>query len=636
MLWIGSLFVLVLELNICLGDDTSISSGRRNSRGEEEKCDLWLGPSSVNGKRLGVYSGREWVKGEEFLVGNDHMAIPVVDIDENNKDNARYDIDEFAYTTWAASLMGLQRTEGTNDVVVVVPGLGMLLRHHPSYSNLDWDHSTFFQSMEEINYKQQNYSNRGAMTPLNNYGFQITKHIPQGMELFLYLADANEYENGALLDHEDTKVDQIFPSEHYLNIDQATQQIQDFLESHKNDFVTAEETEELYQFLKEHIIPFVTEHDSDDNHNIKDLMPKQVGKLQAVKDTGGSIVTHFPKMIQSNAWLKKNAMCIDTLYVDKSTISSAGKGAFAKRSFDKGDVIAPMPITIIYDKDFLVNEEETSNQLILNYAFGHPQSSLLFVPMGLHTTYINHAPKKSNINAKLVWTSSPYSHHTTLQQYTPSELTDPNKRNMMMGFDIVATKPIEPDEEILIHYGTDWEKAWERHVQLHDGYNNKNNNDWLKTQSSSPVVQMLNKAAHEHLYRKPFPVGREYMPENVQTMCFLVLSDYSTLTEHSKIKEEWQNKGVYEHDPSLKKEDIVRGMNYRPCKIVEREFIDQEAFYVYTVLFDDEEQVFLNLPHEYIKYASQPYTSDVYWDGAFRHAIGIPDSIFPSAWKDLQ
>jgi hypothetical protein len=42
-----------------------------------------------------------------------------------------------------------------------------------------------------------------------------------------------------------------------------------------------------------------------------------------------------------------------------------------------------------------------------------------------------------------------------------------------------------------------------------------------------------------------------------------------------------------------------------------------------------------NVPRNAILFVDAPYSSDMFLAGAFRHSIGIPDEIFPSAWRNI-
>mmetsp|Transcript_30846 Transcript_30846/g.46001 ORF Transcript_30846/g.46001 Transcript_30846/m.46001 type:complete len:174 (+) Transcript_30846:3239-3760(+) len=90
---------------------------------------------------------------------------------------------------------------------------------------------------------------------------------------------------------------------------------------------------------------------------------------------------------------------------------------------------------------------------------------------------------------------------------------------------------------------------------------------------------------------------------------------------------------------------VHRGREWYPCYIVNAQ---REDNIFDVVVFTAEEGATESLvgsssvlrrvrtlsPHE-IKFIHKPYTSDMFWKGAFRHEIRIPDNIFPQLWKDL-
>ena len=51
---------------------------------------------------------------------------------------------------------------------------------------------------------------------------------------------------------------------------------------------------------------------------------------------------------------------------------------------------------------YKLSEEVQGKQLLLNYLYGHPESSMLFFPSGSVSCLINHSKKP---NAKLVWST---------------------------------------------------------------------------------------------------------------------------------------------------------------------------------------------------------------------------------------
>ncbi len=110
---------------------------------------------------------------------------------------------------------------------------------------------------------------------------------------------------------------------------------------------------------------------------------------------------------------------------------------------------------------------------------------------------------------------------------------------------------------------------------------------------------------------------------------------------------------LYSHDGSRYHRDRgigIRSYSYWPCTIISRNQYktlvkDEEA--AYTVrLFQphwieasewNEEQppIFLtNYPKSSIKFFTKPYRSDLHHPSAFRHALQIPEDMFPEHWKN--
>lgn len=107
-----------------------------------------------------------------------------------------------------------------------------------------------------------------------------------------------------------------------------------------------------------------------------------------------------------------------------STIPHAGRGAFATRFIPKGGLVAPALLIHFADKTTLNMYNETKNkrgklvknkdeflttQLIRNYMFGHPNSSVVLFPYSSNVAYINHHSTK--FNAKLQWATNFTAHN---------------------------------------------------------------------------------------------------------------------------------------------------------------------------------------------------------------------------------
>jgi hypothetical protein len=99
-------------------------------------------------------------------------------------------------------------------------------------------------------------------------------------------------------------------------------------------------------------------------------------------------------------------------------------------------------------------------QLILNYCYGHPESSLVLFPISFHFGFINHG-SKHEANAEIRWSSLPY-HKSEWLNLTLEDIK--RHGNTRLLIDIVAIKDIAHGDEILLYYGEAWERKWEQHI----------------------------------------------------------------------------------------------------------------------------------------------------------------------------
>jgi len=202
--------------------------------------------------------------------------------------------------------------------------------------------------------------------------------------------------------------------------------------------------------------------------------PEDPEKVDYIAEIG-TAYTHYDRSKRSIEWLDANGACMDNIEGRTSTIKQAGRGAFARRFIPKGGIVAPAPsihmprhildmYPIEYDEYgimyFDTSGEPIHYQLMLNYCFGHRNSSVLVCPYGAISSLINHSKEKAN--AKIVWNTNGMMQHPEWLEQPPEKWLGEMHAGLMLDF--VATRDIQPDEEVFIYYGDEWQAAWDKHV----------------------------------------------------------------------------------------------------------------------------------------------------------------------------
>ena len=445
----------------------------------------------------------------------------------------------------------------------------------------------------------------------------------------LYLYSQGTGDDDDAEDEELTKKD-------YVKVDQLVDQMIDFFAKYEGELTEAAKSE-IFDFLILDIVNAAA--GPKKGKNIHMMLPKNADDLIKVKEAGGTLKFSQPSSVRDLEWLKKNGKCMDQLVLGASTIPHAGRGAFAKRKIQKGGLVSPVPLVHIPDKTMMdmhevtrsidadgekyyhrVNDEVIGQQLLLNYCYGHPETSMLFYPAGSMSSFINHSAKKPNAKMQ-------FSDHKQHQQdwltKSPEDLMDDDHAFIGLMIEIVALRDIKEGEEVLMDYGPEWQTAWNAHLKTWEQHVKKGDlpNPW--------PIRALD--LNEEYKTKAYPTikeGAEYS-ENIRQMCFLVVQD---VKEEPGVKR-WAvpKKGtVYDND------------NLFDCAVLERIELEEapaSAAYNYTVeWYDDEEDgtKVIHVPHDAIVFVDKPLTSDQFITQAFRHHIGIPDDVFPTGpWRNL-
>ena len=239
--------------------------------------------------------------------------------------------------------------------------------------------------------------------------------------------------------------------------------------------------------------------------------------------------------------------------------------------------------------------------------------------------FVNHGGAKKS-NAEMRWSSHSYSKSDWL-----TEPLDRMKANMNTGlmFDLVATSDIKRGEEVLIDYGRDWEDRWQQHMEdwgsgetpLDDWHNmtNYGNASALSELNLKSIVRTVEEQKND-----PYPA-------HVATICSFKQPEGGECTEGAgkvHCRARWE--------PSF---DATKSHR---CVVISRRRIQGREWYtVVTDIFDKESGEDMTLEVEFvardaIHFIHRPYTKDQYALEAFRHEIGLPLSMIPPQWLDLE
>lgn len=567
-------------------------------------CGLWLAESSIPHAGIGMYAGRSYEK-KEALAATGDVVIPIVDINfyHGSKFNFLWD----SYTWGAAELHA--ENEGIDEVNMASPGFGAAANCFLELLNVDeWrahnDNAGLHRSRDP---------GAGAFSPYHNRTATAKTKIEAGQELFVDYGE-NYFQ---------TRAEELGPVPLRDDLGRGSKLLKGFEslrrkynESHNAIFTDFWET-------------FVLNTSFADSSRVIFGLPKDWEETEDVLKRSGNNILLYHRVEQSTrslAWLEENGICADNIREGVSTIPQAGRGAFATRNLANGSAIAPLPLIHVTERRVFdmyertmsandgINEDNVvSKQLLLNYCFGHRQSTLLLCPYGMLAALVNHGGREA-ANVRLQWSDpTRSSHNPTWLNLSVKDL----KRTSSSGLslELVALRDIKEGEEVLLDYGDEWENAWKNHVD-----------SWEPLEGAADYMSArdLNADVNNMILRTEFEQIHYPYPANVQVQ----------FDNSFRNPREWQNRT---DDLLLFKQEYAGAMY--GCEILNRtEASDARVLYtiVYTDLEGDETDVKVaGIPREAFEFKDRAYTSDFLQENVFRHDIRLPDDLMPEAWKNV-
>jgi hypothetical protein len=576
-----------------------------------DTCGLYMAESSIPNAGLGVYTTRQFQKEEKLFSGD--VVIQVEDFYANTRlrhwfaGETKYEEEpEWLLSNYFWNAVNTMGVFEAGLIESIVPGLGMLANSHPGLVN------AMMQPPETVaDLHRGRDPGAGGSTLYHNIHFVASEDIVPGAEIFV------EYGDSWFQDR--TDLGAVPLSGDYRR---AKRILTKFMEQ-----VDGDTDSELAKDIWDVVLVALS------GERTGAAIPKNISDIEHVLETG-TAENSVPNRIRSTEWLEENGLCLDHIRPGLSTIKQAGRGAFATRKIQKGKVIAPIPMVHVRRRHMEVYDSNNvdeydgfvtweGKQLLDNYVYGHPESSLLLFPYSPVINYVNHNAAK--YNAELRW-STLSNHHTDWLERTPDDLDSEDHAGLIM--ELVATRNIEPGEEVFLHYGESWDNAWNDYVEK----------EWEPTGAEKRYV-----SAAELNQRMEWleTIDEVSAPsKDVFTLCFAGKFSNKLATTEQGPKYEWHYfDGLY------------RSAEYAfPCDILEREFdtsyenaVDRSESIepvptTYTVLLDrgdGDNAIVVGIPRNAIRFFDDRYASDLFLRSAFRHEIGIPDHMVPAAWRDI-
>jgi SET domain len=365
-------------------------------------------------------------------------------------------------------------------------------------------------------------------------------------------------------------------------------------------------------------------------------LPKDFDQaLVAAQNDLGTLLQ--PSATRSIEWLEENGRCIDHIAPGPSTLPQASRGAFAVRNLKQGQIITTSPLHHVPHRDIfnMYNLTEWRNedgklrilrhvdqiigrQLVLNYCYGHPDSTMLVFPYGAGINYINHNQTLANVQVRWAVNFSISHNEQALRQRKPEDYE--GDYSPKLAFDYVATRDIAKGEELFLDYGDDWEAAWQAHVSQYTPHGTRS--------ESYASGRYWNEHFGDSILRTEDEQKIDPYPDHLQLRC------------HEKLNSRIAPASV---------EWLIKDYGY-PCRILDRFYENGEHFYTVMVELEHDYKSGRNgnnpkvmwvqrtdVPRSAINFFDKPFTSDLHLPNTFRHPIGIPEEMIPPQWfNDVQ
>mmetsp|Transcript_30698 Transcript_30698/g.61309 ORF Transcript_30698/g.61309 Transcript_30698/m.61309 type:complete len:622 (+) Transcript_30698:97-1962(+) len=596
---------------IILFQTSGLVAADTTSQVEHPQCRLFLAESTIPNAGLGIFTGIDLEAGD--AVAEPDIVVPLADFEWHSLPDMDFDFLWYDYS-WQAGEVGMDFD--VVDGTALVIGTGCMPNCNFALINAhegqpDYDHAGLHRNRDV---------GVGGFTGYYNQKMIAERHIPTGGEIFV------TYGEHWFITREDTMAHVPFEGS-YKRVDMFLKKIQRLFAKY--------ETDTDPDFMKDfwEVITSVSYESKFSN-----ALPLSFEDMKSALSIG-SAETRLPYSVRSLEWLNEHGRCMDNIRPGNSTIKQAGRGAFASRFIPKGGIVAPGPLLHLQNRTSIYmyemnpenGERDTSQfigmQLIVNYCFGHSESSLLLCPYTSPSAYINH--NSHSPNARIFWANDDTHNHNP--DWLDEDVEFLKKKNYIgLSVNFIALRDIQPGEEVFIDYGPEWEAAWNKHVD-----------EWKPPQGSEnymPAAEIAKdtsaplRTVHE---QKHMPY-----PENILFYCH-----YGYMPGLEGGEWEWDDTFIQENRYPCKitrrkifpNEIGQEGYLYDAMMLTQDEMDHETGVFVGYIIPSGEKHVLKNIPRGAIEVKDKFYSKDEYaMENSFRHEMMFPDDIFPATWKNIK
>ena len=341
------------------------------------ECHIWLGPSSLEGAGLGMFAGRDF---EEYEVLAEDLVIPIYDLLLHNADDTDFTFlwDEY---TWHGDSVMIDH-ECFNDCSGASPGFGATANSFLPLVNVEEG----WPRRNSAGLHRSKDPGAGAFTEYHGRQSTARKTINRGEELFVDYGP--EWFTGR---------DYLGPIPLYRHLDEASDLFRQYRRLGNSIALQHSSSDGIMEDLWD---TFVRKTDFPQSRVMGSFRHENKEELDELDEHMGNVGELRRKQsTRSPEWLQKYGTCGDHIVAGESTIPQAGRGAIANRDLPVGTVVAQLPLIHITDRRRLdtyplvdkgwdgMQPDKTgpkSSQLILNYCYGHEESTILLCPYGTY------------------------------------------------------------------------------------------------------------------------------------------------------------------------------------------------------------------------------------------------------------